>query len=69
MSGPAYAIGEGWRDILAQVQIDPVDVLRRARLPEDLLNRDNVKLTADGLVRFMEALDTSVGDPGLYSRY
>jgi AraC-like DNA-binding protein len=61
-----YAIGEGWKEILATVGADHVDVLRRAGLPDDLLNRDNVRLTSEGLVRFMEALDGTVRDASFW---
>ncbi len=64
----AYAIGEGWRGILAEVGVDHADVLRRAQLPEDLLNRDNVRLTTESFLRFFEALDASVGDSTFWVR-
>lgn len=67
-SNQTYAIGEGWKAILAQVGVDHVDVLRRAQLPEDLLNRANVRLTTDSFLRFFEAMDTSVGDTGFWVR-
>lgn len=63
-----YAIGEGWKGILAQVGIDYVDVLRRAQLPEDLLNREHVRLTTDSFFRFYEALDASVDDSNFWVR-
>ena len=61
-----YAIGEGWKGILAQVGVDHVDVLRAAQLPEDLLNRENVRLSTEALFRFSEALDAAVDDPGFW---
>lgn len=67
-SNRTYAIGEGWKAILAQVGVDYVDVLRRAQLPEDLLNRDNVRLTTESFFRFFEALDASVDDPRFWVR-
>ncbi|MEM6293147.1 MAG: hypothetical protein AAGA54_17865 [Myxococcota bacterium] len=57
-----YAIGEGWKGVLASVGVDYVDVLRRAQLPEDLLNREDVRLTTESFFRFFEALDDSVDD-------
>ncbi len=41
-----------------QIRVDSVDVLRRAELPEDLLNRDNVRHSAESFLRFFDALDT-----------
>ncbi|MGH1347736.1 MAG: helix-turn-helix domain-containing protein [Nannocystales bacterium] len=67
-SNREYAIGEGWKGILAEVGVDHIDVLRRAQLPEDLLNRDNVRLTTESFVRFFEALDDSVGDSRFWVR-
>ncbi len=67
-SNQTYAIGEGWKAILAQVGVDHVDVLRRSQLPEDLLNRDHVRLTTESFLRFFEALDASVGDAGFWVR-
>lgn len=67
-SNQVYAIGEGWKGILAHAGVDHVDVLRRAQLPEDLLNSDDVRLTTDSFLRFFEALDASVGDSGFWVR-
>ncbi|MEM7157622.1 MAG: AraC family transcriptional regulator ligand-binding domain-containing protein [Myxococcota bacterium] len=67
-SNHVYAIGEGWKGILAQAGVEHVDVLRRARLPEDLLNRGQVRLTTESFLRFFEALDASVGDPRFWVR-
>jgi len=67
-SNHVYAIGEGWKAILAQAGVDHVDVLRRAGLPEDLLNRDNVRLSTDSFLRFFEAMDASVGDSNFWVR-
>lgn len=63
-----YAIGDGWKGILAQVGVDHADVLRRARLPEDLLNRHDVRLSTESFLRFFWALDASVGDPTFWVR-
>ena len=68
MSNQTYAIGEGWKGILAQVGVSYVDVLRRAQLPEDLLNRDSVRLTTESFFRFFEALDASVDDTNFWVR-
>jgi len=63
-----YAIGAGWREMLASVGVDDADVLRRAALPEDLLNREDVKLDVDAFFRFAEALDTSLPDATFWVR-
>lgn len=64
-----YAIGQGWRGVLTQVGLDCADVLRRARLPEDLLNRDDVRLGTESFLRFFEAIDASVDDPSFWVRF
>ena len=64
-----YAIGSGWKAILADVGVDSADVLRRAQLPEDFLNRDDARLSRDGFLRFFAALDTSVEDQAFWVRF
>ncbi|MCO4773626.1 MAG: AraC family transcriptional regulator ligand-binding domain-containing protein [Deltaproteobacteria bacterium] len=63
-----YAIGEGWKGILAHAGVNSLDVLRRAALPADLLNRDNVELTPESFFRFFEALDAQVDDSSFWVR-
>ncbi|MCA9701108.1 MAG: helix-turn-helix domain-containing protein [Myxococcales bacterium] len=43
-------------------------MLRRAGLPEDTLNRENVRLTTESFLCFFEALDASVGDTNFWVR-
>jgi len=68
-SKQTYAIGEGWRAILAEVGVPYEDVLRRAQLPEDLLNRDDVRLSGDSFLRFFQALDASVDTQDFWVRF
>jgi len=63
-----YAIGDGWRGILAEVGVDYRDVLRRAGLPDDLLNRRDIRLSTDAFIRFFAALDTVVSDGAFWVR-
>jgi AraC-like DNA-binding protein len=63
-----YAIGEGWKAILSRVGVEYTDVLRRAQLPDDTLNRAAVRLSADAFFRFFEALDASVDDATFWVR-
>lgn len=58
-----YAIGPGWESLLAEVGVDPSDVLRKAGLPEDLLKRDDAKVLGEGMFRFCAAFDESITDP------
>lgn len=64
-----YAIGAGWKAILAEVGVDHADVLRRAQLPEDCLNRDDVRLSSEAFLRFFRALDASVDDQAFWVRF
>ena len=62
VGNPGYTIGGGWKGILAEAGVDHLDVLRRAGLPDDLLNRDDARLGTESFIRFFEALDAGV-DP------
>lgn len=64
----SFAVGTGWKGILAQVGVDVVDVLRRARLPEDLLNGGDVRVSSDDFLRIHEAIHDSVQDPTFWVR-
>lgn len=64
-----YAIGVGWRAILAEVGVDHADVLRRAQLPEDILGRDDIRLSSQAFLRFFQAIDTSVSDQAFWVRF
>lgn len=69
MAGQTYAIGDGWKAVLAEVGIPYADVLRRAQLPEDLLNRDDVRLSGDAFLRFFQALDASIDAQDFWVRF
>ncbi|MCO4747391.1 MAG: helix-turn-helix domain-containing protein [Proteobacteria bacterium] len=64
-----YAIGNGWRAILSEVGVDYADVLRLAQLPEDMLNRDGVRLSSESFLRFFQALDASFQDQEFWVRF
>lgn len=64
-----YAIGDGWKAILAEIGVDHADVLRRAQLPEDTLNRDDVRLSNQSFLRFFKALDASVEGQEFWVRF
>ncbi len=67
-SDRTYAIGEGWKGILAEAGVDHLDVLRRAQLPDDVLNQDDVRLSTESFLRFFEALDATVDDANFWVR-
>ena len=58
-----YALDPGYRGLLASVGVRHDDVLRRAGLPEDLLNRPYVRLTTEQYFAFAQAIQASVSDP------
>ncbi|MEN0065144.1 MAG: helix-turn-helix domain-containing protein [Myxococcota bacterium] len=68
-SKQTYAIGDGWKAILAEVGVHYADVLRRAQLPEDTLNRDDARLTSESFLRFFQALDASIVHQDFWVRF
>lgn len=67
-SSYGYALDPGFKAMLASVGVRHQDVLRRAGLPEDLLNRSNVRVPANQFFAFTQALERSVNDPLLSIR-
>lgn len=64
MNPPAeYSLYTGWRVILTDIGLNPADVLKKARLPSDLLRRERVSLLADDYFRFWLALEELAADP------
>lgn len=63
---PSYPVMPGWKAILAQVGVDAADVLRRAELPEDLLNRESARLGAPDFFRMSAAIHASAPGPGFW---
>ncbi|MEM7160108.1 MAG: AraC family transcriptional regulator ligand-binding domain-containing protein [Myxococcota bacterium] len=60
-----YSLGPGWKGLLAQLGICHEDVLRRAQLPEDLLNSDEPRVPAEQFFAFSTALEQSFDDASL----
>jgi AraC-like DNA-binding protein len=58
-----FVIDPSWRALIADLGVSAEVVLRRAALPDDLLNRGPARLDGPALVRFAEALAAEVGDP------
>ena len=57
-----FQIEPWWRVAIADLGLNEADVLRRARLPEDLLSRDT-HLPPEQFFRFWSALEEGMGDP------
>lgn len=56
-----YALGPGWKGILAELGVRHEDVLSRAGLPADLLSRSDARVPAEQFFRFAQALQDAVG--------
>lgn len=57
-----YSVDMGWGLILGQLSINPHDVLRTARLPIDLFQRETASLDSSEYFRFWEAMEQVSGD-------
>lgn len=57
MTQHTFAMDVGWLSFLAQLGVRPVDVLRRAGLPDDLLSQPNARLDSASYFRFWNALE------------
>jgi len=60
-----YSIGAGWKGLLADLGVRHQDVLRRANLPEDLLNHQDPRVSGKKFVAFARALEEEIGNPKL----
>jgi AraC-like DNA-binding protein len=64
MSLDTYALDATWRPILKDLGVSSANVLRRAGLPEDLLNRPSVvRLNTIDFYRFWESVTDELDDP------
>ena len=63
MNSTTYALDSTWRPLLKDLGISSANVLRRAGLAEDLLNRPGVRLEAADFHRFWEGIDAETADP------
>lgn len=57
-----FKLTGNWQIILRDLGLKPGDVLRRARLPADLLARTSVTLTTEEYFRLWRAIDEEMGD-------
>lgn len=58
-----FAVSPAWKAILHDNGVRYEDVLRAARLPEDLLERPHPRLMSEAFFRFCRAADEAVDDP------
>lgn len=59
------SLEQGWLIVLRDLGIRPENVLRRAKLPEDLMHQDNARCRADEYCRLWDALKDEANDPQL----
>ena len=62
---PVVVLGPRWQIVLRDLGVDPIHVLRRARLPEDLFSREGARLSVREYFHFWNSLEAEVGDPEL----
>ncbi|MGD8540347.1 MAG: AraC family transcriptional regulator ligand-binding domain-containing protein, partial [Candidatus Aminicenantes bacterium] len=63
MQTTKFIVESGWRVLLKDFEIDSNEVLRRAQLPGDLLNRKDAALSTSEYFRLWRALEESFEDP------
>jgi AraC-like DNA-binding protein len=57
-----YVVNPGWRVLATDAGINPDDLLRRARLPRDLLNSGQRTITIDQFFALWEAMEAESGN-------
>ena len=62
-SANVFTVNPGWRVLLNDLGLHPLEVLRKAGLPEDLFSRKDAVLDTAEYFRFWEALEESADDP------
>lgn len=60
-----FVVEPGWKALLIEVDIAPSEILRLARLPEDLFSRIEASLSVPEYLRLWSALETMAQDPAL----
>ena len=58
-----YALDTTWRTVLKDLGVKPANVLRRAGLPDDLLQQPSVRLPAADYYRLWDSIEAETGDP------
>lgn len=63
MHAQTYALDTTWRTLLTDLGVSPANVLRRAGLPDDLLQQPSVRLPPEDYYRLWDAIEAETGDP------
>lgn len=61
----SYALDTTWRTLLKDLGVAPADVLRRAGLPDDLLQQPTARLASEPYYRLWQSLEAEAGDEPL----
>ena len=64
----SITLDRGWRIMLRDLGIDPQNVVRRARLSQDLLSQETVRMSVEEYFGLVEAVDSEAQDPLLAIR-
>ncbi|WP_175871123.1 AraC family transcriptional regulator [Burkholderia sp. BCC0397] len=62
MTELAYSLDTTWRTLLRDLGIVPANVLRRAGLPDDLLEQPSVRLATDDYYRLWNSIEVESGE-------
>ena len=57
-----YALDTTWRTVLKDLGIVPADALRRAGLPDDLLQQPSARLIPEQYYRLWNSIEAEFGD-------
>lgn len=63
MHAAGYALDTTWRTLLKDLGIAPANVLRRAGLPDDLLQQSSARLPPEDYYRLWDSIEAETGDP------
>ena len=58
-----YALDTTWRTVLKDLGVKPANVLRRANLPDDLLQQPSVRLPSEDYYRLWKGIEAEAADP------
>lgn len=62
-SAQSYALDTTWRTVLKDLGVKPANVLRRAGLPDDLLQQPNVRIAPEAYYRLWDSIEAETNDP------
>lgn len=63
-----YTVHSGWRILLKDAGLSPVNVLRRTGLPDDLFGRERATLTSEQYFRLWRSIGKEADDPAISLR-